>query len=639
MRGLSSPSFTLRRYHILCSGIAVVRGRGDIEEMAFAVRADLLRNLANQCNSELHEHFPVVPEPIREFIDEVKLHLEALTHAEEGLTFTLEHKMNFLRETRHAFGRTALVLSGGGALGAFHVGVVKALFEQNLLPRVLAGSSVGSIVASTIATRNDTELRDLFSREADIDLSFFSNSTASQFLSHFWSHGTLQDGKMLANRLKVLLGTSTFLQAFQHSGRVLNVAVCPADTNEPPRVLNYLTAPHVYVWSAVSCSSAFPLLFEPQELYARDHRGHTVKFSAEAMRESQRRWRDGSLEEDLPMRCLSEMFNVNYFLVSQTNPHIVPALNLKKRVNRKLGNLLESEWKHRCQQLMALVPSLRILKVFCQPWEGDVTMVLPSTYMQIKKSITNPTADDLRTACRQGEQSTWAKLSAIQANCGIETTLDACMVAASKMVAEGRAANARSRGSRGRLNAPARRARVPSWVNMSAIGLPPSASDDALDRSGGGSAGDLMVHARAGDEPAAPAPPNALGRSSVALSTAPLEPLDAVVEADNEAGGDSSSGHSGRVSPSGAALVSPFTASAFALEAMPPADSFRYPYGAEPEPPAEQAGDCCDESVQVGIWECLAQLARTSVREPTGVWAGSGVHASPSGQGLDYVEC
>ena len=47
-------------------------------------------------------------------------------------------------------------------------------------------------VASTIATRNDVELHDLFSREADIDLSFFSNNTASQYLSHFWSHGTLQ---------------------------------------------------------------------------------------------------------------------------------------------------------------------------------------------------------------------------------------------------------------------------------------------------------------------------------------------------------------------------------------------------------------------------------------------------------------
>ena len=63
----------------------------------------------------------------------------------------------------------------------------------------------------------------------------------------------------------------------------------------------------------------------------------------------------------------------------------------------------------RCQQLMALVPSLRILKVFSQPWEGDVTMVLPSTYMQIKKSITNPTAEDLRNACRQARLSPKAR--------------------------------------------------------------------------------------------------------------------------------------------------------------------------------------------------------------------------------------
>ena len=60
------------------------------------------------------------------------------------------------------------------------------------------------------------------------------------------------------------------------AGRILNVAVCPADTNEPPRVLNYLTAPHVYVWSAVSCSSAFPLLFAPQELKCRSADGEEV---------------------------------------------------------------------------------------------------------------------------------------------------------------------------------------------------------------------------------------------------------------------------------------------------------------------------------------------------------------------------
>ncbi len=62
----------------------------------------------------------MVPEPIREFIDEVKQHLDVLTRY-EGPDLALDEKINFLRETRHAFGRTALVLSGGGALGAFHV--------------------------------------------------------------------------------------------------------------------------------------------------------------------------------------------------------------------------------------------------------------------------------------------------------------------------------------------------------------------------------------------------------------------------------------------------------------------------------------------------------------------------------------
>ena len=70
--------------------------------------------------SELHEHFPTVPEPIREYIEEVQKHLEAVTQY-DGPDMSLEDKLNFLRETRHAFGRTALVLSGGGALGAFHI--------------------------------------------------------------------------------------------------------------------------------------------------------------------------------------------------------------------------------------------------------------------------------------------------------------------------------------------------------------------------------------------------------------------------------------------------------------------------------------------------------------------------------------
>ena len=70
--------------------------------------------------SELHEHFLSVPEPIRLYIEEVKTHLLLLTHY-NGPSMTLKEKWEFIKLTRHAFGRTALVLSGGGALGAFHL--------------------------------------------------------------------------------------------------------------------------------------------------------------------------------------------------------------------------------------------------------------------------------------------------------------------------------------------------------------------------------------------------------------------------------------------------------------------------------------------------------------------------------------
>lgn len=70
--------------------------------------------------SELHEAHSVVPQPIRDYSAEMQSHLEYLTDY-EGPELHLQDQLSFLRETRHAFGRTALVLSGGGALGAFHV--------------------------------------------------------------------------------------------------------------------------------------------------------------------------------------------------------------------------------------------------------------------------------------------------------------------------------------------------------------------------------------------------------------------------------------------------------------------------------------------------------------------------------------
>ena len=55
--------------------------------------------------------------------------------------FPLLQKLLFFERTGQSFGRSALMLSGGATLGLFHSGVIKALWTEGLLPKVISGSS------------------------------------------------------------------------------------------------------------------------------------------------------------------------------------------------------------------------------------------------------------------------------------------------------------------------------------------------------------------------------------------------------------------------------------------------------------------------------------------------------------------
>jgi predicted acylesterase/phospholipase RssA len=83
-----------------------------------------------------------------------------------------------------------------------------------------------------------------------------------------------------------------------------------------------------------------------------------------------RRWHDGSLENDLPFRQLSEMFNVNHFIVSQTNPHLVPLMTLKKIVPGPIFNLMQAEVKHAFLQVCP--PPVAASSAVHVPCERDV---------------------------------------------------------------------------------------------------------------------------------------------------------------------------------------------------------------------------------------------------------------------------
>jgi TAG lipase/steryl ester hydrolase/phospholipase A2/LPA acyltransferase len=58
-----------------------------------------------------------------------------------------------------------------------HVGVLAALMERNMLPRIISGTSAGSIVAGVCCTRTDDELPQLLNDFIHGDLDVFQDST------------------------------------------------------------------------------------------------------------------------------------------------------------------------------------------------------------------------------------------------------------------------------------------------------------------------------------------------------------------------------------------------------------------------------------------------------------------------------
>ncbi|GKV48884.1 hypothetical protein SLEP1_g55672 [Rubroshorea leprosula] len=474
------------------------RQEGSLRDIIFWMRADLIRNLGNMCNSELHKGRLQVPKLIKEYIDEVSTQLRMVCDSDSE-ELSLEEKLSFMHETRHAFGRTALLLSGGASLGAFHVGVVKTLVEHKLLPRIIAGSSVGSIMCSAVATHSWSGLQSFF-EDSWHKFQFFDQlGGIFTVVRRVMTQGAVHEIRQLQWMLRNLTSNLTFQEAYDMTGRILGITVCSSGKHEPPRCLNYLTSPHVVIWSAVTASCAFPGLFEAQELMAKDRSGELVPYHPpfhldpeEGSGTSARRWRDGSLEVDLPMMQLKELFNVNHFIVSQANPHIAPLLRMKEFVRAYGGNfaaklawLTEMEVKHRCNQILELgFPLGGLAKLFAQDWEGDVTVVMPATLAQYSKIIQNPSQVELQKAANQGRRCTWEKLSAIKANCGIELALDECVAILNHMrrlkrSAE-RAAAASSHGLAGPFKFSASR-RIPSWNCIARENSTGSLDEDVTD--------------------------------------------------------------------------------------------------------------------------------------------------------------
>ena len=112
-------------------------------------------------------------------------------------------------------------------------------------------------------------------------------------------------------------GSTTFEEAFQRTGRKLNISTIPADPHSPVILCNDITSPHCIIWSTLLASLAVPGILNPVVLMMKNPiNGKVIPFSLGS------KWRDGSLRTDIPIEALNTYYNVNFTIVSQVNPHI-----------------------------------------------------------------------------------------------------------------------------------------------------------------------------------------------------------------------------------------------------------------------------------------------------------------------------
>jgi TAG lipase / steryl ester hydrolase / phospholipase A2 / LPA acyltransferase len=403
-----------------------LRAAGAVHRLVHALHEGLHGNLGNITAPGLYAFARVgTKRLIEDYIAEVILCLEYVCDGDFP-DFSEDQKIVFFKRTGTSFGRSALLLSGGATLGMFHLGVIKALSEENLLPRVISGSSAGAIIAGIVGTRTDAQLPQLFDGES-LKLSAFQRLSLRKVLSG----GGLMNPAQLEQCLNLNVGEETFTEAFQRTRRIIGVTVSAAEAHQQGRLLNYLTAPNVLMSRAILASCAVPGVFPPVQLSARDFEGQVVPYLPS------KRWIDGTVYSDLPMLRLARLHNVNHYIVSQTNPHVVPFMVNDHAPERRLvtlarqlvlnagrgtvrlarAHLQESPVRRVADQLNAVI---------AQRYSGDINILPQHTPRQLLRMFSNLDARELAMYIREGERATWPKLERIRNQSAISRCFERC---------------------------------------------------------------------------------------------------------------------------------------------------------------------------------------------------------------------
>ncbi|ROV92825.1 hypothetical protein VPNG_09099 [Cytospora leucostoma] len=450
VKGLYRPDVIRERMRELDEA----RTNCDIRRMVYLVRTALSRELGNMGDIDLYRHSYIgTKDLIEQYVKSAVATIEDLVEKSSypgALPKDLDHSdiLEAFVQARQSFGRSALLLSGGGTFGMMHAGVIKAMYEADLLPRIISGASAGSIVCAVFCATPPSQVPDVIKSFPYNDLAVFEEEeNAESVLTHvkrLFTEGSWSDIKHLTRVMRGLLGDMTFQEAYNRTRRICNISVSTESVYELPRLLNYITAPNVMIWSAVAASCSVPFVFTAAPLLVKDPQtGEHVPWNP-----TPQRWVDGSVDNDLPMTRLAEMFNVNHFIVSQVNPHVIPFLAKDDRhysedddaraglfssshdssLTTTLTTLAKDEVLHRLHFLaeLGVFPTAvtKLRSVLSQRYSGDITILPEPNVQDITRVLKNPTVDFMKRAMLAGERATWPKLSRIRDRCAVELAID-----------------------------------------------------------------------------------------------------------------------------------------------------------------------------------------------------------------------
>lgn len=447
--------YDYRTVQTLVRQLRLSNAHPDPEETATLLQACVKYNFAGTQGQELYSQcYYGTKDIVDQFNSEVVAGLDRMASS----SLPLETRRVLFRSFSRNYGKSALALSGGACFAYRHFGVVKTLLEHDLLPNIVSGTSGGGLVAALVCTRTNDELRELLVPELADKITPCWEKFPDWFF-RWYRTGARFDSIDWAERCSwFTLGSLTFKEAFERTGKILNISTVPADPHSPVMLLNHITSPHCVIWSALLASAAVPGILNPIVLMMKTNDGRLVPYNFGS------KWKDGSLRTDIPLEALHSHFNVTFSIVSQVNPHVAlfiyaPRGTVGRPVSHRrgkgwrggfVGSVFESMVKLELRKWLKLMKTMDLLprimdqdwsNVWLQRFDGTVTVWPKIKVRDLWGILSDPSREELAEMMLAGERSTYPKLLYIRHFVNIERAIE-----------RGRRVSSRTHASRMLLN-------------------------------------------------------------------------------------------------------------------------------------------------------------------------------------------